>query len=215
MRASILDSDPRGKTVSQVRNDFDMAVRSAVSGHPTLHGFQGCRVFMTSGGTIGPNTARDDTVVTEGDVIWMDCGVTVDGYQADIGRTVALGSVDPLTRRIADALAAGGSAGYERLAVGTAMNEVFAATQDAVRKNGLGTYTRGHVGHAIGTGGGEHHPFISPQEAKTFEPGMVFAFERPFYLRGHGGFQFEDNLVVHEDRIEVLNVLPQGLLISG
>ncbi|MDX6484931.1 MAG: Xaa-Pro dipeptidase [Gaiellaceae bacterium] len=212
LRASLLDNDPRGKTVSQLRNEFDLAVRAAVAADPELEGYQESRAFITCGGTIGPNVGRNATLVEDGCVIWIDCGVTVDGYQADFGRTIAVGDVDPLVHLIAEALVAGGQAGTEKLGIGVPMNEVFEATQAAIRANGLPTYTRGHFGHAIGVGGGEHHPFISPTETKTFEPGMAFAYERPFYVRGLGGFQFEDDFVVTENGIENLNSLPCTLL---
>jgi Xaa-Pro aminopeptidase len=212
LRAALLDEDPRGKTVSQVRLAYDEAVRAEVAADPELEGYQASRAFITCGGTIGPNVTRDATVVSDGSVIWIDCGVTVDGYQADIGRTIAVGSVDPLVERIADALVAGGEAGYERLAAGTPMKDVFEATQEAVRGSGLPTYTRGHFGHAIGLGGGEHAPFISPSEDKPFVDGMCFAYERPLYVRGLGGFQFEDDLVVAGDRVENLASIPCELL---
>jgi Xaa-Pro aminopeptidase len=212
LRAALLDNDPRGKTVTQIRNEFDLAVRAAVGSHPELEGYQESRAFITCGGTIGPNSTRDATVVEDGTVIWIDCGVTVDGYQADFGRTIAVGTPDPLVRRVADALEAGGAAGTEILDVGVAMSEIFDVTQKAIRKSGLPTYTRGHFGHAIGIGGGEHHPFLSPTETKTFEPNMVFAYERPFYVRGLGGFQFEDDFVVTNDGVENLNSLPCKLL---
>jgi Xaa-Pro dipeptidase len=66
--------------------------------------------------------------------------------------------------------------------------------------------------HAIGIGGGEHTPFLSPTEEQTFQPGMAFAFERPFYVRGLGGFQYEDNFVVTESGIERLTELPVEML---
>jgi Xaa-Pro aminopeptidase len=40
---------------------------------------------------------------------------------------------------------------------------------------------------------------------------MVMAFERPYYVRGLGGFQFEDNYVVTETGIEIFNSLPTRL----
>lgn len=212
LRAALLDQDPRGRTASQLRNDFERAVRNDLAHHPETDGYQGSRVFLTVGGKIGPNVARDATRVTDGQVIWIDCAVTIDGYQSDIGRTIAVGQVDPLVERVAAALEAGSVSGYEALAPGVPMREIYDVTQRTIRAHGLPTYTRGHFGHAIGLGGGEHPPFISPRQTREFEAGMVFAYERPLYIRGTGGFQFEDNLVVHSDRIEKLNKLPYEML---
>jgi Xaa-Pro aminopeptidase len=91
------------------------------------------------------------------------------------------------------------------------MGDVFRATEGAVRQHGLPTYTRGHHGHAVGIGIGEQAPYVTSGESRPLLPGMVMAFERPYYVRGLGGFQFEDNYVVTESGIEIFNTLPTRL----
>lgn len=213
MRAVMLDSDPRGKSVSQLRAQFEIAVMQALSGDPGLHGYESCRVYMTAGGTIGPNTVRNERIVNDGDIVWIDCGVRFEGYEADIGRTFQIGQPTPLTERIAGALAAGSQAGFELLTgPGVIHADVYAATQAAVRANGIPWYTRGHFGHGIGVGGGEQHPFIEENEQRPFEVGMCFAYERPYYVRGLGGFQNEDNFVVTKTGMERFSSMPQNLI---
>lgn len=211
LRAALLDSDPRGKTVSQLRLRFDDAVRLAVADLPDLGGYQSTRVYMTTDSPIGPNVGRNPSVVRDGSLIWVDCGVTIDGYESDIGRTFQVGRANPLTERIAGALEAGGEAGFAMLRAGALHSELYEVTQKAVRSNGLPTYTRGHFGHAIGAGGGELHPFVEPLEQLAFEPGMVIAYERPYYVRGLGGFQFEDDIFFSESGVEILTRLPRQM----
>jgi Xaa-Pro aminopeptidase len=190
-----------------------MAVMDALSDDPALHGYESSRVYMTAGGTIGPNTVGNPRVVADGDIVWIDSGVRIEGYEADIGRTFQVGKPDPLTEQIAGALLAGSEAGFKLLTgPGVRHCDVYAATQEAVRANGIPWYTRGHFGHGIGVGGGEQHPFIEADEERVFEPGMCFAYERPYYVRGLGGFQNEDNYAVTEDGIEQFTTLPQGLI---
>jgi Xaa-Pro aminopeptidase len=212
LRATMLDSDPRGKTVSQLRLEFDDAVRREVAAQPDSGGYQSSRVYMTAGSPIGPNVGRNAAEVGDGSLVWIDCGVTLDGYEADIGRTFQVGPADPTTDRIAKALEAGGEAGFEMLKPGVRHRELYEVTQRAVRENGLPTYTRGHFGHAIGAGGGELHPFVEPEEELEFAPGMVMAYERPYYVRGLGGFQFEDDIAFSESGIEILSNLPRHVL---
>lgn len=213
MRAVMLDSDPRGKSVSQLRAQFEIAVMQALSDDPGLRGYESCRVYMTAGGTIGPNTVGNERIVVDGDIVWIDCGVRFEGYEADIGRTFQVGEAAPLTERIAEALAAGSAAGFELLTgPGVIHSDVYTATQAAVRANGIPWYTRGHFGHGIGVGGGEQHPFIEENEHRPFEVGMCFAYERPYYVRGLGGFQNEDNFVVTETGMEQFSSMPQNLI---
>lgn len=209
--AAMLDSDPRGKTVSQLRLEFDEAVRREVASLPDLGGYQSSRVYMTADSPIGPNVGRNPAIVGDGSVVWIDCGVTIDGYESDIGRTFQVGKGCSVTDRIAQALEAGGEAGFQNLKPGMAHCDLYAATQTAVRESGLPTYSRGHFGHAIGAGGGELHPFVAPDEQLRFEPGMVIAYERPYYVRGLGGFQFEDDIVFTDSGIELVNTLPRQL----
>ena len=135
---------------------------AAVADDPGCAGYEQCRVYLSAGGDIGPNLSRHTHRVAEGDVIWVDAGCQVDGYAADIGRTFTVGPATPLVRRIATALEAGSAAGL-LLRPGTPLADIYRATQEAVRANGLPTYTRGHFGHGIGAGIGE----------------------APLYLRGH------------------------------
>lgn len=152
IRAILVDHDPRGRTVSQLRAHFQRAVLEAVQDDPECAGYEQSRVYISAGGDIGPNLTRHPHVVTEGDVVWVDAGCQVDGYASDIGRTFTVGAASATVRRIADALEAGSAAGFERLRPGVPMADVYEATQAAVRKAGLPTYTRGHVGHAVGIG---------------------------------------------------------------
>lgn len=210
-RAIFLDSDPRGKTVSQLRLEWELAVLGAVHDDPGSEGFEASRVYISTGGGIGPSVARNETRVAEGDVIWIDCGVQLDGLASDIGYTFSVGEPDATTRRVVDALMDGSQAGLELIKPGSAMGDVFRATEGAVRKHGLPTYTRGHHGHAVGIGIGEQAPYVTGGEPRPLLPGMVMAFERPYYVRGLGGFQFEDNYVVTESGIEIFNTLPTRL----
>jgi Xaa-Pro aminopeptidase len=210
-RAIFLDTDPRGKTVSQLRLEWELAVLEAVRHDPGSEGFEASRVYISTGGGIGPSVARNETRVTEGDVIWIDCGVQLDGLASDIGYTFSVGEPAATTLRVSDALADGSSAGFELLKPGSSMGDVFRATEGTVRAHGLPTYTRGHHGHAVGIGIGEQAPYVTDGESRPLLPGMVMAFERPYYVRGLGGFQFEDNYVVTDTGIEIFNTLPTRL----
>lgn len=212
IRHLFYDNDPRGRTVSQLRADFQRAVLDAVHEDPECSGYEQCRVYISVGGDIGPNLSRHSTEVSEGDVIWIDAGCQVDGYASDIGRTFTTGPATATVRRIADALEAGSAAGFELLRPGVPMADIYRRTQDAVRQGGLPTYTRGHFGHGVGIGIGERGPYIAPSTADVLTPGMTLAFERPYYLRGLGGFQYEENFAVTPTGVDMFTTLPRELV---
>lgn len=151
-----------------------------------------------------------------GDNVQFDSFVAVNEYKSDIGRTYVFGEPSDAQRRVEDALLAGFAAGLEKLKPGYRFDEVFAATEAAVRAAGFPSYARGHVGHSIGSDvDGEEWPWLSATETTIIEPGMVLAFEVPYYINGVGGFQNEDNLVITESGYESFNALPHGLQSVG
>jgi Xaa-Pro dipeptidase len=212
-RAIVLEESPRGKTVSQLKLEFQLAVGEAVRHEPGLRGLQSARAFVTAGGDISPSQSRNEHVIADGDVIFIDFGATVDGYSSDMGRSVAVGEPRPVATRAMNAMLAGFEAGWPLLKPGTTFRDLFLTTEAAIRANGLPTITRGHYGHTIGTGGGEQPPYIAPTEPRQIAPGMVLAFEVPYYVRGLGGFQCEDDVVITADGVDNLSTLPHRLFV--
>lgn len=151
-----------------------------------------------------------------GDNVQFDSSVQLSGYRTDMGRTFVFGAPSEAQSRIEDALMAGYEAGLAQLKPGNRFCDVFYAAQNAVRAAGFPSYARGHVGHSIGGDiDGEEWPWLSANERRLIEPGMVLAFEVPYYINGIGGFQNEDNILVTETGHETLNALPHGLVTVG
>ena len=70
---------------------------------------------------------------------------------------------------------------------------------------GFSTYGRGHFGHGVGASiWSEEWPFISADATAVAEPGMVLAFETPYYIKGLGGFIIEDQILITESSTEVM-----------
>jgi Xaa-Pro aminopeptidase len=78
---------------------------------------------------------------------------------------------------------------------------------------GYDQYGRGHFGHGVGSSiWSEEWPFISADADAVLEPGMVMAFETPWYIRGLGGFIIEDQVLITASGAEVMAPLPRELL---
>ena len=93
-----------------------------------------------------------------------------------------------------------------------ALAEVHQATLGAIRAAGFPGYSRGHFGHGLGAGlGSEEWPFTSARSDAVLEPGMVMAFECPWYIDGLGGMIIENQLLITETGHEMMNTLPLDL----
>lgn len=163
--------------------------------------------------SVGSDPWGGEAVAMPGDLIKVDVGCLMDGYTSDSGRTFVMGEPSRLQADIHAALMAGFDAGLSLLRPGVPLSEVHAATQSAIRVQGLTGYCRGHFGHGLGTGPGtEEWPFISAQAETPAEVGMVLAFECPIYINGLGGMIIEDQIEITEDGPVSMNALPRDLV---
>ncbi|MEX1021109.1 MAG: Xaa-Pro peptidase family protein [Litorilinea sp.] len=175
-------------------------------------GFRGASTGVHLGPALWAHT--DPTrPARRGDLVQFDSTVQLNGYRTDMGRTFTFGPATDDQRRIQAALLAGFAAGMAEMRPGRRFCDIFAAVHGAVRGTGFPSYARGHVGHSIGSDiDGEEWPWISAEQELVLEPGMVLAFEVPYYINGIGGFQNEDDILITQDGHESFNRLPLELV---
>lgn len=149
-----------------------------------------------------------------GDIIKVDVGCVVDGYSSDGARTFALGPPRAEAVRIYEALRRAFEAGLALIAPGRPLREIYRATAETMWNQGFESYGRGHFGHGVGSSvWSEEWPFIAADADAVLEPGMVMAFETPWYVDGLGGFIIEDQLLITENGCEVMAPLPRELVV--
>jgi Xaa-Pro aminopeptidase len=163
--------------------------------------------------SVGPDPWSGDARAAPGDLIKVDVGCLIRGYTSDTGRTFCLGAPSPLAAELHAARMAGFEAGLAHLTPGTPLAEVHRGTTEAIRARGFTGYARGHFGHGLGTGpGSEEWPFIAADADMPVTPGMVLAFECPWYLTGLGGLIIEDQIEITESGPVPMNRLPRGMI---
>ena len=191
------------------RNELAELWKTAVRSHPLSGELSGAWEYLS----VGTNPWGGNAIVRAGDLVKVDVGCLVDGYTSDTGRTFVMGSPNHLQSRLFGALLDGFEAGSKLLRPGVALSDVHRVTQEAIRAAGFARYTRGHFGHGLGAGlGSEEWPFISADANTEFEPGMVMAFECPWYIDGVGGMIIENQFLITESGHETMNALPIGLV---
>ncbi|MBA3896787.1 MAG: aminopeptidase P family protein [Sphingomonadaceae bacterium] len=130
------------------------------------------------------------------EIVLMDCGCTVDGYQSDISRTVAFGGATAEQRKVFGEVQQG-----QRIALAAAkLGAPAGSVDDAVRRSyeGLGYGPRYRLpglshrtGHGIGMDG--HEPVnLVHGETTRLAPGMCFSNEPGIYIPGKFGVRLED-----------------------
>lgn len=200
----------RHARVGMTRSRLDALWREGAAAAAQTGGFEisGDR----AGIAVGPNLVLADPVLAPGDLIKADMGVAVDGYLSDGTRSYSMGAPAPAIRALFRVIETGFEAGLDAIRPGARFGDVHAAVLAATARAGLPAYCRGHFGHSIGAScGSEEWPFISAGNPEPILPGMVLAFEVPFYLHGIGAMMIEDQILVAESGIEVMGKLPRGL----
>jgi Xaa-Pro aminopeptidase len=134
----------------------------------------------------------------------LDFGGSIDGYQADITRTVHVGTPSEEFRRVYDVVYRAQNAGVRAARAGATAELVDEATRAVIREAGFGDQFIHRTGHGVGL---EEHeePYIVAGNGLTLEPGMVFSVEPGIYLTGKFGVRIEDIVAVREDVAQRLN----------
>lgn len=152
----------------------------------------------------------------DGDIIKVDVGCVVDGYSSDGARTLVLGKPSDEATRIFNALRRAFDVGFALLKPGARLADIYHATATTMWNAGYDTYGRGHFGHGVGSSiWSEEWPFIASTSDAVLEPGMVMAFETPWYIDGLGGFIIEDQLLITKSGCDVMAPLPRNLMRVG
>lgn len=143
--------------------------------------------------------------VNRGDLIRLDGGPNVRGYNSDLARTFAVGTE---TKKEWEELYAHLWAGYDyaihHIGPGVKFSDIFNGIHEVLKKRGFEGYIRGHQGHSLGCAlAGEEYPFIAPGEHRVFEPGMVINIEMPYYSSKNQTYNIEDTMLITEDGIEL------------
>ncbi len=131
----------------------------------------------------------------------MDFGARVDGYCADMTRTVVIGKADDEIRRLYNTVLDAQLSALAALKVGMPLAEADKIARDII--DGTEGY-QGSFGHSLGHGVGlyiHESPNLSgrvPAE-ETLQPGHVVTVEPGIYLEGKYGCRIEDMIAVLPD----------------
>ena len=135
--------------------------------------------------------------VRKGEVVLLDAGCEVHGYQSDISRTFVFGgNASPEQRKVWDQMHRGQQIAMAAAKVGAPAGSVDDAVRSAYESWGYGPGyklpgTSHRTGHGIGMEG--HEPVnLVHGEMTPLAPGMCFSNEPGLYLPGKFGIRLED-----------------------
>ncbi len=150
-----------------------------------------------------PHAGTSGRVLAPGELCWIDLGAEVDGYCADITRTVGVGPLAGQAAAALEAVRAARAAALSAVAPGARAAEVDRAARAAIAAAGLGAHFPHRTGHGLGLSVHEA-PYIVEGSEEPLQAGMVFTVEPGVYLPGVGGVRIEEDVLVTAGGVEVL-----------
>lgn len=186
-----------GISASEVKKFIDDA-------HRTLGG-QGSSFAIVQFGmnTAFPHGLPGESYLRDGDVVLIDIGTAVDGYNSDITRTYFWGNAPDEVRRIWDLEKAAQQAAFDAVEPGRRCEEVDAEARRVLEAGGLGPdYRLPGLPHRTGHGVGLalHEPAYLVRGDKTpLAPGMCFSNEPMIVIPNKFGIRLEDHFFVTEN----------------
>ena len=166
-----------------------------------------------------PHGRASSKVIARGELVTCDLGLVLDGWNADMTRTVGVGRVDARSCEVHDAVRCALEAAQAPPAAGGIRPGMTGEEAHAIAARVLDAAGLGEVfGHGLGHGVGiEIHedPRVAPNAREILTAGMVFTVEPGAYLPDWGGVRIEDCGVLTEEGFSSFNRSARGLEIVG
>ncbi len=165
----------------------------------------------------GPNGSRPhgeptDRPVGRQELITFDFGAVVDGYHADMTRTVSIGRPDDFSMEICSIVYRAQQAAIAKVREGVPCADIDKAARDVIAAAGYGSCFGHSTGHSVGL---EIHedPSFSPLSRSVCRAGMVLSVEPGIYVEGRTGCRMEDLVLITENGCKNLNKSRADLII--
>jgi Xaa-Pro dipeptidase len=160
-----------------------------------------------------PHHETDDTVIQEGDVVVMDYGCEVNGYNSDITRVACCGVASEEAKKVYATVYAAQEAGRGAIRAGVAAQDVDRAARKVIAQAGYGDFFVHRTGHGIGLRGHED-PYIVEGNDEPLRAGECFSVEPGIYLPGRFGVRIENIVTPTQSGHESFNEEPASELIE-
>jgi Xaa-Pro aminopeptidase len=154
--------------------------------------------------------ASTQPIPNQGFII-LDYGVILAGYCSDMTRTVHVGAVSRVHRRMYDAVREAQLTSIGALAPGVETGEVDRAGREVLKKAGFDAFFTHSTGHGVGIEVHEQ-PRLAKSQTQKLVPGMVVTIEPGIYIPEEGGVRIEDMVLITETGHEVLTPTTKDLI---
>jgi Xaa-Pro aminopeptidase len=158
-----------------------------------------------------PHADPGERVIQANELVVVDAGTVVDGYNSDCTRTFATGDLPDRAARAYEVVQTAQQRGLDEVRAGRPGREVDAVVRDVVDA----TEFAGTFGHGLGHGIGllvHEGPNMRVESDDVLVPNAVVSVEPGIYVEGDFGIRIEDLVVVTDDGCERLTHYTKDLV---
>lgn len=203
----ILDYIRPGKTEKAIALEMEFYMRK--------HGSEGVAfdfIVVSGENSSLPHGTPTDRIVRNGDFVTMDFGARVNGYCADMTRTIAVGEISSKQKLVYDTVLNAQLSAINQIKSGAVCKDIDAVARNIIDNAGFkGCFGHG-LGHSLGI---EVHesPSFNLRDTTKLQSGMVLSVEPGIYLENEFGVRIEDVVCVTDNGCENLTKSPKELIV--
>lgn len=203
----ILDYIRVGKTEKAVALELEFYMRR--------HGSEGVAfdsIVVSGENSSLPHGTPTDRIIKSGDFLTMDFGAVIDGYCADMTRTVAIGEITDKQKSVYDTVLNAQLSAMKEIKAGAVCKDIDKIARDIIENAGY----KGCFGHALGHSLGiEVHesPAFNTRDNTVLKSGMVLSVEPGIYIENEFGVRIEDVIAVTDSGCEIFTKSAKELII--
>ncbi len=218
-RAAALAQEALAEVLPTVRaGESELAVAARLEGALRIRGseWHPFPTIVASGPRAAlPHARTSERVIACGDWLLLDFGAQVDGYCADLTRTVVVGArASARQREVYEVVRQAQMRALANMQAGMSGREIDALAREVITRAGFGESFGHSLGHGLGL---EVHeaPRLAPTGEATVTVGAVVTVEPGIYLPGWGGVRLEDDVhlavagpeLLSDNRVEFLELV--------
>ncbi|MGA1867067.1 MAG: M24 family metallopeptidase [bacterium] len=153
-----------------------------------------------------PHAAPSSCPIQDGEILLVDAGAVMNGYNSDQTRTLVVGErrKNRVFDEIFNIVREAQEAAFSAIAPGVSSKEVDYKARQVIEKAGYGDYFGHGTGHGVGLEVHEAPSISGRTEPTTLAAGMIFTVEPAIYIPEKFGIRWEDMVLVTDTGYELL-----------
>jgi Xaa-Pro aminopeptidase len=197
--SAIEDIFEEGKTEIEIAAEVEYQMRKNGSSKAAFE-----TIVASGERSIFPHGVSTQRKIKDGDIITIDIGAVVEGYNSDLTRTFIFGKVQKEPANIINLVNDAHKAVLEVIKAGEKCVEMDNIARNFFEKNKVGEFFIHGLGHGVGVDIHEL-PYLNSKSNAVLEENMVVTVEPGIYIPGKGGARTEDLIVVKQNGYECLS----------